>query len=85
MAGQMRAAFDSVSQGIGAFTADGRLVRWNERFPLLLGLPNTMMRPGTPYEALAERLAAEGVALLKTAPQSGRRSRRFGGGRASGV
>jgi signal transduction histidine kinase len=73
MAGQMRAAFDSVSQGIGAFTADGRLERWNERFPLLLGLPNAVMRPGTPYDALAERLAAEGVALLKTAPLLGHR------------
>ena len=73
MAGQVRAAFDSVSQGIGAFSADGRLVRWNERFAGLLGLPDAMMRPGTAYEALAEQLAAEGVALLKTERQIGRR------------
>jgi CHASE3 domain sensor protein len=60
MAGQMSAAFDSVSQGIGAFDADGRLVRWNARFPRLLGLPDAMMHPGTAYEALAEWLAAGG-------------------------
>ena len=64
MARQMRAAFDSVSQGIGAFSVDGRIERWNERFPRLLGLPDAMMRPGTPYEALAEELAAGGVCLI---------------------
>jgi signal transduction histidine kinase/CHASE3 domain sensor protein/DNA-binding NarL/FixJ family response regulator len=77
---QMRVAFDSVSQGIGAFSADGHLVRWNERFPALLGLPGAMMRPGTAYSALAELLAADGVSLLKTERQPPRR----GDGPASG-
>ncbi|HXA25431.1 MAG TPA: CHASE3 domain-containing protein [Acetobacteraceae bacterium] len=66
MAGQMLAAFDSVSQGIGAFDADSRLVRWNERFTVLLGLPSTLMRPGMPYEALAEQLAAGCIAFLES-------------------
>jgi signal transduction histidine kinase len=66
---QMRAAFDSVSQGIAAFGADGRLLRWNERFPVLLGLPGPMMRPGTSYEALAEQLADGDAAFLETEAQ----------------
>ena len=69
MASQMRAAFDSLSQGIGAFDAGGHLVRWNDRFPRLLGLPDTMMRSGTAYETLAERLAAGGIAFLETERQ----------------
>jgi signal transduction histidine kinase len=69
MAGQVRAAFDSVSQGIGAFSADGHLVRWNERFAGLLGLPDAVMCPGAAYDALAEQLAAGGVTLLRTERQ----------------
>jgi signal transduction histidine kinase/FixJ family two-component response regulator len=66
---QMRTAFDSVSQGIAAFDADGRLLRWNERFPALLGLPHAMMRPGTSYEALAEQLAGGGPPFLESDEQ----------------
>jgi len=77
---QMRTAFDSVSQGIAAFGADSRLVRWNERFAALLGLPGAMMRPGTTYEALVEQLATGGVAFLETEGQI----RHGRGGRAPG-
>lgn len=66
---QMRTAFDSVSQGIAAFGSDGSLLRWNEPFPVLLGLPHAMMRSGTPYEALREQLAASGGLLLETEDQ----------------
>ena len=66
---QMRTAFDSISQGIAAFGADGRLLRWNERFPALLGLPGPMMRPGTSYEALAEQLAGGGAPFLEADDQ----------------
>lgn len=66
---QMRTAFDSISQGIAAFSTDGSLMRWNERFPALLGLPHAMMRPGTSYEALAEQLAVDGVPFLETEAQ----------------
>jgi signal transduction histidine kinase/CHASE3 domain sensor protein/CheY-like chemotaxis protein len=66
---QMRTAFDSISQGIAAFGADGRLLRWNERFPALLGLPGPMMRPGTTYEALAEQLAGGDAPFLEADDQ----------------
>jgi signal transduction histidine kinase/CHASE3 domain sensor protein/FixJ family two-component response regulator len=66
---QMRTAFDSISQGIAAFGADGRLLRWNERFPTLLGLPPAMMRAGTSYEAFGEQLADGDAAFLETEPQ----------------
>jgi signal transduction histidine kinase/FixJ family two-component response regulator len=74
---QMRTAFDSISQGVAAFDADGRLLRWNERFPALLGLPGPMMRPGTTYEALAEQLAGGGAPFLEADDQirHGRRGR----------
>jgi PAS domain-containing protein len=58
MAEQMRAAFDSLSQGIGVFGPDGRLTRWNDCFNILLDLPPPMMRAGTPYEAIVEQAAA---------------------------
>ncbi len=66
---QLRTAFDSVSQGIAAFDADGRLLRWNERFPALLGLPHAMMRTGTSYEAFGEQLGDGGVPFLETEAQ----------------
>jgi signal transduction histidine kinase/FixJ family two-component response regulator len=77
---QMRTAFDSISQGVAAFDADGRLLRWNERFPALLGLPGPMMRQGTSYEALAEQLAGGGAPFLEADDQirHGRRGREPG-------
>ena len=66
---QMRTAFDSISQGIAAFGADGRLLRWNDRFPALLGLPPAMMRTGTAYEAIGEQLADGSVPFLETEAQ----------------
>jgi signal transduction histidine kinase/CheY-like chemotaxis protein len=80
MARQMRTAFDSISQGVAAFGADGSLLRWNERFATLLGLPGALVRAGTSYEALAEQLAAGGAAFLETDSQI----RHGRGGRASG-
>jgi signal transduction histidine kinase len=66
---QMRTAFDSISQGIAAFGADGRLLRWNECFPILLGLPRPTVRPGTAYEAFVEQLATAGTPFLETEDQ----------------
>jgi signal transduction histidine kinase/CHASE3 domain sensor protein/FixJ family two-component response regulator len=56
---QMQTAFDSISQGIGVFDRDGRLVRWNECFPILLDLPAPLLMPGMAYAALAEHLASD--------------------------
>jgi len=65
MAQQMLTAFDSISQGIATFDAGGSLVRWNERFAALLGLPEAVMHPGTPCEALAERLPVGSAPILE--------------------
>jgi signal transduction histidine kinase/FixJ family two-component response regulator len=77
LVGQIRTAFDSVSQGIAVFADDGHALRWNQRFPSLLGLPDPLMRSGTSYEAVAEQLAAGGTAFLETDAQirDGRGSR----------
>ena len=69
MARQMHAAFDSISQGIGMFGSDGRLLRWNERFPTLLGLPGALIQPGIVYQTLVEQLAAGGTPFLETDDQ----------------
>jgi signal transduction histidine kinase/CHASE3 domain sensor protein len=53
---QLRTTLDSVSQGIGVFDADRKLVRWNPCLPVLLGLPDSLMRVGTPYKAIADQL-----------------------------
>ncbi len=47
LADQLRAALDSISQGIGVFDAQWRLERWNECLPVLLELPADLMRVGT--------------------------------------
>ena len=67
---QMRAAFDSVSQGIAAFSADEHLLRLNDGFTALLDLPRAMVRPGTSYDAIAEQAAADAKEpFLETAEQ----------------
>ena len=45
------------------------LLRWNDRFPALLGLPPAMMRTGTAYEAIGEQLADGSVPFLETEAQ----------------
>lgn len=66
--GQIRTVFDSISQGIAAFSDDGRALRWNQRFSTLLGL-RPLMRSGVSYEALTEQLAADGAEFLETLEQ----------------
>ena len=64
---QMATAFDSINHGVGAFDADGRLVRWNMSFTTLLGVDASMMIEGTPYNAIAERATAiENDSMLET-------------------
>jgi signal transduction histidine kinase/FixJ family two-component response regulator len=70
LAEQMRTAFDSISQGIGAFDADGRLVRWNGCFTTLLSLPRSVVREGAAYEAIVEQAgAATSGPMLETEDQ----------------
>lgn len=69
LAGQMRTAFDSISQGIGVFDSGGALVRWNEGFTILLDLPAPLLHPGAPYTGIVEQAAAEGGVQLETMDQ----------------
>jgi signal transduction histidine kinase/CheY-like chemotaxis protein len=60
---RLRTSLDSLSQGIGVFSADRTLVHWNHCFQVLLDVPRAMMREGTPYAALIEQVADVGIAL----------------------
>jgi signal transduction histidine kinase/CheY-like chemotaxis protein len=65
LAAQSQTVLDSISHGVGVIDAAGRLVRWNECLPVVLGLPESLLRTGTPYSALAEHLART---LMEGAP-----------------
>ncbi len=56
---QLRTSLDSLSQGVAVFGPNHALRHWNDCFAVLLGLPRALVRPGTPYAALAEHTAAE--------------------------
>ncbi|MBV8704652.1 MAG: PAS-domain containing protein, partial [Acetobacteraceae bacterium] len=57
LAAQSQTVLDSISHGVGVIDAAGRLIRWNECLPIVLGLPDSLVRTGTSYSALAEHLA----------------------------
>ena len=70
LATRLKTSLDSLSQGVGVFGADNRLVQWNECFQILLDLPKAMVREGTPYAAFVEQTAAQaGAAFLETEEQ----------------
>jgi signal transduction histidine kinase/CheY-like chemotaxis protein len=77
MALELRTSLDSLSQGIGVFSADQMLTNWNECFQVLLVLPKAMVRSGTPYAALLEHTTENGEPLLETEDQlrHGRKAR----------
>jgi signal transduction histidine kinase/CHASE3 domain sensor protein/FixJ family two-component response regulator len=56
LAEHMHATLDNISQGVGAFGPDYRLVRWNACFPALLNLPGPLMRQGTPYGSIVAQI-----------------------------
>ena len=66
---RLRTSLDSLSQGIGVFSADRLLTNWNECFQVLLVLPKALVRVGTPYAAFVEHTAEGGTALLETEDQ----------------
>ncbi|CAH2599046.1 Histidine kinase [Rhodovastum atsumiense] len=66
---RLRTSLDSLSQGIGVFGPDRRLVDWNACFQDLLQLPAAMVRSGTPYAAIVEQTTEAGTPLLETEPQ----------------
>ncbi|MCJ2036148.1 CHASE3 domain-containing protein [Methylobacterium sp. J-068] len=66
---RLRASLDSLSQGIAVFGADRGLTNWNHCFQALLDVPKAMLRPGTPYAALAEHTSEAGRPALETEGQ----------------
>ena len=70
LATRLKTSLDSLSQGVGVFGADNRLVHWNDCFQILLELPKPMVREGTPYAAFVEQMAAQaGAPFLETEEQ----------------
>ncbi|MDR3534701.1 MAG: CHASE3 domain-containing protein [Rhodopila sp.] len=69
LAGRLRAALDSLSQGVAVFGPGHRLRHWNECFQVLLDLPPAMVRVATPYAAFVEHTAVGGQALLESDEQ----------------
>jgi signal transduction histidine kinase len=66
---RLRTSLDSLSQGIGVFSADRMLTNWNECFHVLLDLPMAMVRKETPYAAFYEHLAVGAEPLLESEDQ----------------
>ena len=73
LAQRLRTSLDSLSQGIGVFGADRRLMNWNHCFQVLLDLPHAMLRPGTPYAAFHEHSAQISRAENTGVPHGGER------------
>ncbi len=65
---QLRTSLDSLSQGVAVFGPNHALRHWNDCFAVLLGLPRALVRPGTPYAALAEHTAAEQAGPTQAGP-----------------
>ncbi len=65
---QLRTSLDSLSQGVAVFGPNHALRHWNDCFAVLLGLPRALVRPGTPYAALAEHTAAEQAGATQAGP-----------------
>jgi PAS domain S-box-containing protein len=60
----LRTTLDHVSQGIGVFDRERRLLAWNDRFLDLLGLSPAQVQNGAMLEALAGDAGSDLVALL---------------------
>jgi signal transduction histidine kinase/CheY-like chemotaxis protein len=69
-ADQLRTSLDSLSQGIGVFDADRRLINWNASFRALLDLPSALAVIGTAYAELCAHTSADAAApVLETEAQ----------------
>jgi signal transduction histidine kinase len=69
VAQQLRTSLDSLSQGVGVFGPDRRLVNWNDCFKVLLDLPNRLVDQGVPYVAIAEHTTSDGGPSLESEDQ----------------
>jgi signal transduction histidine kinase/CHASE3 domain sensor protein len=68
-AARLRASIDSISQGIGVFDPERLLIDWNHCFQVLLQAPHALLRPGTPYGAIAAHLSVGDEPWLETEAQ----------------
>ncbi|AOF93740.1 PAS-domain containing protein [Sinorhizobium sp. RAC02] len=53
----IRATLEHINQGVAIFDANRRLAGWNSRAAQLLDIPPRLLRRGTPFELLADRIA----------------------------
>src|SRR5271166_3889238 len=65
LAQRLHASLDSLSQSVAVFGPNHNLRHWNECFQVLLNLPKTLLREGTPYSVFVEQTAEEGKAFLE--------------------
>ncbi len=82
LAEQMRAAFDSVTQGIALFDEDANLSRWNRSFKAHLDLPDRLLGSGVAYADIARHVADAAKTPFLESPDQielGRSGRRFSG------
>jgi signal transduction histidine kinase/CHASE3 domain sensor protein/CheY-like chemotaxis protein len=66
LAEQLRISLNSLSQGVGVFDADQKLLYWNHCFQHLLGLPKSLLGPGRPYADIAESARQTGDCHLES-------------------
>jgi signal transduction histidine kinase/CheY-like chemotaxis protein len=69
LAQRLNASLDSLSQGVGVFGPNHNLRHWNECFQVLLNLPKSMLREGTPYAVFVAQTAEGGRAFLEDEDQ----------------
>ncbi|OYR12441.1 hybrid sensor histidine kinase/response regulator [Brucella grignonensis] len=53
----IRATLEHINQGVSIFDANRRLVGWNSRVAQLFDIPMRLLRRGTPFKLLADRIA----------------------------
>lgn len=69
LAGRLRAALDSLSQGVAVFGPLHKLRHWNDCFQVLLALPAGMVRDEAPYAAFVEFFTNADDQVLETEAQ----------------
>lgn len=63
----LEATLDSMSDGLVAYTVDGRMLVWNDRAVRLFRIPEELRRRDTPYRAVLEAALASGALAPRVA------------------
>ena len=69
LAGQLRTALNSLSQGVAVFDAEHNLKHWNRTFQGLLDLPHAVLRGGGSYEGVVSRTRVAGEPMLESSEE----------------